>query len=296
MDQRKKHVREPPSVPFLWELKPGIPKKDWKPEASSSVCNHYLPKIPLKLIASVPFVWEEKPGIPLPNFSHVSVDYVPPKPNTILFHVASSSGYSLASNYDYDYNNKQSSRDNESITTNLDLEAFSFDAAPSLLANCLVSSAKISNAIPLHEKSSSEHDCDQLETPSSPASSETDSDTSSYATGRSSPTGSAILECLFPLRTPTKSSFLERDGNSTKVLSSSALEQKGKDFGSEDCPSDMVRRPATLGELIMMSRRRSYVRKANQIGKWDPPKVIVLHSTHYTTSLFITFYFLVSIQ
>ncbi|KAJ6294543.1 hypothetical protein OIU76_022594 [Salix suchowensis] len=63
---RKKHVRQPPSVPFLWEVRPGVAKKDWKPEVSA-VTPVQLP--PVKLIASVPFNWEEKPGKPLSCFS-----------------------------------------------------------------------------------------------------------------------------------------------------------------------------------------------------------------------------------
>ncbi|TKY51214.1 hypothetical protein E2542_SST22724 [Spatholobus suberectus] len=282
---KKKHVREPPSVPFLWEVKPGIPKKDWKPEVSSV---GQLPKTPLKLIASVPFVWEEKPGKPLPNFSHVSVNPVLPKPDTILIHVASSSGFSVACNFGHDDKDKGSSRgnvhqdgsyndDSESVIS-LDPEAFSFDAdeslssVPSLLANCLVSSAKISTAIPQHNNSSWKHHSGQMETPSSPASSETDSSTSSYATGRSSPIGATFLECLFPLY-PPKSGFLERDEHLEKVISS-PQELGAKDFDHEDFVSDMVRRPPTLGELIMMSRRRSCRRKAVQMKKWDPPKKI----------------------
>ncbi|XP_061373976.1 uncharacterized protein LOC133316262 [Gastrolobium bilobum] len=270
---RKKHVREPPSVPFLWEVKPGIPKKDWKPEVSSFV---HLPKTPLKLIASVPFVWEEKPGTPLPNFSHVLVDSVSPKPEAMLIHVASASGYSVACNYGYDGRYKERSCDIESITS-LELEAFNFDtdesfsSVPSLLGNCLVSSAKNSTAIPPQKNSLSKHNCDQLENPSSPASSETESSISSYATGMSSPTGATFLECLFPLYPPTKSGFLERDEHSEKV-SSNPLELKAKDLDLEDYTSDMARRPPTLGELIMMSRRRSYRRKAVQMKKWDPPK------------------------
>lgn len=178
--QRKKHIREPPSIPFIWEAKPGIPKKDWKPVASS--LSQSLPKTPLKQIASVPFVWEEKPGKPLHNFSHVSVN------------------------------------ESESITS-LDLESFSFEndesvsLVPSLLANCLVSSTKVSSAIPLQQNS--------LYVSSSPASSETDCSISSYETGMSSLTGSAFLECLFPLF-PPKSGFLERNntGHTEKVTSS----------------------------------------------------------------------------
>ncbi|XP_027364051.1 uncharacterized protein LOC113871264 [Abrus precatorius] len=281
--RKKKHVREPPSVPFIWEVKPGIPKKDWKPQISSV---DQFPKTPLKQIASVPFVWEEKPGKPLPKFSHVSVDHVPPKPHKILIHVASSSGYSIACNYGHDDDkHKESSienvhqggsynNDSESITS-LDFEAFSFDAdesfssVPSLLANCLVSSTKIATAIPLQKNSLCKRNSDHLETPSSPASSETDSSTSSYATGRSSPIGATFLECLFPLY-PPKSGFLERDEHLEQVSSSLA---SSKDFDHEDCVSDMVRRPPTLGELIMMSRR-SYGRKAVQMKKWDPPKKI----------------------
>lgn len=276
--KKKKHVREPPSVPFIWEVKPGIPKKDWKPEPEPEV-----PKTPLKLIASVPFVWEEKPGKPLPNFS---VDHpVPPKP--LLIHVASSSAFSFACNFGHDHDKDKgslSSSDNESITT-LDLEAFSFDedesfvsSVPSLLANCLVPSAKVSTAIPLRET-----------TPSSPTSSETDSGTSSYATGLSSPIGATFLECLFPLY-PPKSCFLESDENLEKVTSS-AQELRKKELDLEDCAGDSVRRPPTLGELIMMSRRRSCRRKAVQMKKWDPPKVISNNNITSNTPSFFSFAF-----
>ncbi|XP_045803494.1 uncharacterized protein LOC123897042 [Trifolium pratense] len=172
--QRKKHIREPPSIPFIWETKPGIPIKDWKP-VDTSFCQ--LPKTPLKQIASVPFVWEEKPGIPLPT-------------------------------------------------------AIS----------------------------------------SSPASSESDSSISSYETGRSSLTGSAFLECLFPLF-PPKSGFLERDIGYTEKVGSSLVELNDNDFELGDYYTfDLSNKQPTLGELIMMSRRRSCRRKATQMNKWDPPK------------------------
>ncbi|KAK2458198.1 hypothetical protein P8452_04871 [Trifolium repens] len=204
--QRKKHIREPPSIPFIWETKPGIPIKDWKP-VDSSFC--HLPKTPLKQIASVPFVWEEKPGIPLP----------------------------------------------------------SFDAVTSF--NCIVSSSKLSTAIPLQQNSK----LYISSSPASPASSESDSSISSYETGRSSLTGSAFLECLFPLF-PPKSSFLERDIDYNEKVGSSLVELNGNDYDFElgDYTFDVSKKQPTLGELIMMSRRRSCIRKATQMNKWDPPK------------------------
>ncbi|KAG2401499.1 uncharacterized protein HKW66_Vig0194650 [Vigna angularis] len=248
--EKKKHVREAPSVPFIWEVKPGIAKKHWKPETEVSSVAHF-PQTPLKLIASVPFLWEEKPGKPLPNFSDVSVHPVLPKPEKILIHVASSSCFSVACNFGHDGKDKGTCNyDSESITS-LDLEAFTFDAdqsfgsVPSLLSNCVVPSEKASS--------------------SSPASSETDSSISSYATGRSSPIGATFLETLFPL--------YARDQNLEKETSSTQ-EVGPKDFCDEDIASDIIRRPPTLGELIMMSRRRSCRRKTVQMNKWDPPKVI----------------------
>lgn len=62
----KKQIRQPPSIPFLWEEKPGKPKKDWKPDSHPASPSR---AIPVKLVASVPFTWEEKPGNPLPSFS-----------------------------------------------------------------------------------------------------------------------------------------------------------------------------------------------------------------------------------
>ncbi|PON70002.1 hydroxyproline-rich glycoprotein family protein [Parasponia andersonii] len=263
---RKKPVRQPPSVPFLWEVKPGIPKKDWKPEV------HYVssvPTPPVKLIASVPFHWEEKPGTPLPSFSQP-----PQEPVTALLPLPPIHDYlhkdvDADKHIEDDGSGNDGDGDDEDSLFKMDLETFgsetddSYSSAPSLLANCLVSSVAISAAVPAHNTSLTEdNNGDLLESLSSPAS-ETESSTSSYATGNSSPVGASFLECLFPLF-PPNSGFLGKVGHSESVTPQEARNQKC-DYESND--NLTVRRPPTLGELIMMSRRRSYRRKAVQMRK-----------------------------
>lgn len=284
--KKRDRVREPPSVPFLWEAKPGIPKKDWKPEVSSSVPQIF--KTPLKLIASVPFAWEEKPGKPIPGFTLNSAESIPPNIEVKLVDVASPSysGYSAACKYGCDENDKESSSDSNYVDGSdsddsiigRQLDAFSFEtdesagSQPSLLANCLVPSAKISTAIPLQKNPLTEQNNDHLETSSSTAT-ETGSSTSSYETGHSSLVGASFLESLFPLF-PPNSGFLEKAAGYSENTSLTPLELTGGEFDGEDYTSVMVRRPPTLGELIMMSRRRSCRRKAVQMKKWDLQRVI----------------------
>lgn len=57
----RKRERQTISIPFIWEVKPGLPKKDWKPDPRPVSPT----EPPVKLIVSVPFGWEEKPGTPL---------------------------------------------------------------------------------------------------------------------------------------------------------------------------------------------------------------------------------------
>ncbi|KAJ6869658.1 hypothetical protein NC651_034404 [Populus alba x Populus x berolinensis] len=267
---RKKHIRQPPSVPFLWEVRPGVAKRDWKPEVSS-VTLVQLP--PVKLIASVPFNWEEKPGKPLSCFSQSPESaFITPRANLLAlpWHVTCSQG---------DDNHKHEDGDSgeeilgdEQGMFHSDLESFSFEtdesfsSAPSLLANCLVSSVAISTAVPVQTASPTDDSNGQQESPSSPTS-ETDSSTSSYATGVSSLEGAAFLECLFPLYTP-KSGFLGKASHPRKE--SFTPELNSRDFDYERNSSVMIRRPLTLGELIMMSRRRSCQRKAVQMRKQNP--------------------------
>ncbi|KAJ6876148.1 hypothetical protein NC652_035499 [Populus alba x Populus x berolinensis] len=255
---RKKHIRQPPSVPFLWEVRPGVAKRDWKPEVSS-VTPVQLP--PVKLIASVPFNWEEKPGKPLSCFSQsLESAFITPQANLLAlpWHEDGDSGEEILGD--------------EQVMFNSDLESFSFEtdesfsSAPSLLANCLVSSVAISTAVPVQTASPTDDSNGQQESPSSPTS-ETDSSTSSYATGVSSLEGAAFLECLFPLYTP-KSGFLGKASHPRKE--SFTPELNSRDFDCERNSSVMIRRPLTLGELIMMSRRRSCQRKAVQMRKQNP--------------------------
>ncbi|GFP98394.1 hypothetical protein PHJA_001983300 [Phtheirospermum japonicum] len=72
----KKRERQPISIPFIWEEKPGTPKRDWTPTARQiKPCPP-----PVKLVVSVPFGWEEKPGTPLRSFpsppKHTGRDYI----------------------------------------------------------------------------------------------------------------------------------------------------------------------------------------------------------------------------
>ncbi|KAK2971756.1 hypothetical protein RJ640_022895 [Escallonia rubra] len=266
-DSNRKRIKQPVSVPFLWEEKPGIPKKNWKPSAPL-VAPFAAP--PVKLVASVPFTWEEKPGRPLPCFSQPPLESVLlPPATTTSFTSTSVSSQENNDNWDGSFGGGGGDTDYEQDEMfEVGLDAWeveteeSFSSVPSLLANRLVPTMAIFNAVPVHQTSLMVCSSDQLETASSPIS-ETDS-TGSYATGTTSLVGAPFLECLFPLLSP-KSGFLDKVGCSEIDNSRTAENAQSRD--SPIRYSVPVRRPLTLGELIMMSRRRSYQRKAVQMHK-----------------------------
>ncbi|KAJ0974593.1 hypothetical protein J5N97_016558 [Dioscorea zingiberensis] len=59
----KKRERQTISVPFLWEERPGNPKKEWVLKGPAPFYT-VVPSQP-KLVVSVPFQWEEEPGKPI---------------------------------------------------------------------------------------------------------------------------------------------------------------------------------------------------------------------------------------
>ncbi|KAJ4843286.1 hypothetical protein Tsubulata_033715 [Turnera subulata] len=271
----KKQIRQPPSVPFVWEEKPGIAKKNWKPEVSRA-----LPAVPtpVKLIASVPFNWEEKPGKPLSCFSQTQEETSLPTPSKELIihqkdddhkHYNDGGGEINISEQEGMLDGGEINISKQEGMLKVYLESFSFEtddsftSTPSLMANCLVSSKAISTAVPAQDYFSRD-DNDMWESPMSPVS-ETESSTSSYATGISSLAGSAFLECLFPLYTP--GSGFPGKAASYQKESLPQQEQNPNYIDLDRNSSVVIRRPTTLGELIMMSRRRSYQRKAAQMRK-----------------------------
>ncbi|GKV16302.1 hypothetical protein SLEP1_g26961 [Rubroshorea leprosula] len=154
----------------------------------------------------------------------------------------------------------------------MDFETFgyetddSFSSATSFLANCLKASEMISTAIPV-QKNSQGNSSDYLETFSSPAS-RAEGSISSYATGNSGLEGASFLEFLFPLL-PPNFGFLER------VRHSEQGSQALRGLDQKSTTNAVIRRPLTLGELILMSQRRSYQRKAVQMRKQNLSMVIL---------------------
>lgn len=239
-----KRERQPISVPFIWEEKPGIPKKDW----IRTVRPAKPPSPAVKLVVSVPFGWEEKPGTPLPSFVQ------PPKePAFVALQEHSSIVFSSQPKYS-DHNYENEGDDGSSDTYSIETDE-SFTSAKSLLANGLISTNAIASAVPCLALTTTDHE--QLQSPGSPAS-ETES-TSSYATGTTSLVGAPFLEWLFPLLVPSsgvpnKLGYLERDTSHKELL--------------HEMNSSQARRPLlTLGELIVMSRRRSCQRKVMTMHK-----------------------------
>ncbi|KAL8552609.1 hypothetical protein ACS0TY_001336 [Phlomoides rotata] len=246
-----KRERQPISVPFIWEEKPGMPKKDWIPTVRPTK----PPSPAVKLVVSVPFGWEEKPGTPLPSFVQ------PPKePAFVALQEHSSIIFSPPpkySNHNFGNNNDQGDNegdDGSSDTYSIETDE-SFTSAKSLLANGLISTTAIASAVPCLALTTIDHE--QLQSPGSPAS-ETES-TSSYATGTTSLVGAPFLEWLFPLLVPSsgvpnKVGYLEMNPSHKEFL--------------HETNSSQARRPLlTLGELIVMSRRRSCRRKVTKMHK-----------------------------
>ncbi|CAI9774994.1 unnamed protein product [Fraxinus pennsylvanica] len=263
----RKRDRQPISVPFVWEEKPGTPKKDWKPTA------HPIKPValPVKLVASVPFGWEAKPGKPLPCFSQSPPESEPAPPQTMSIGFPSPPSYSDSQDEDWsgsEGNVEDKREGDQMLDSEIDTCSFvtgdSFSSALSLLANGLISSAALLSAVPEQQTSLTQKTINggKIQTPGSP---ETDSSTRSYATGTTSLTGASFLEWLFPLLAP-RTSLADNVGCSEKDTSPTA------DVQNIDLPREsngsLVKRPLlTLGEMIMMSRRMSYKRKANKIRK-----------------------------
>ncbi|KAF7147494.1 hypothetical protein RHSIM_Rhsim03G0172300 [Rhododendron simsii] len=254
-NSNRTRIRQPISVPFVWEEKPGTPKKDWKP--STQRVNPVVP-LPVKLVASIPFEWEEKPGTPLRRFSQPPQEIGIQLPPEKLIELDSPLTKST------DSGDENGSEEEQYRIFKSDDDGYGFEtdgsfcSAPSVPTSCLVSSLAVSNAVPILETSRTGNNSGELKSPSSP-----DSE-NSYATGTSL-VGEAFLECLFPLLSSPHTSFLEKHGRTEKSSSNIPRKVQSKDFDRESNCSVAVRRSLTLGELLMMSSRISYRRKEVQM-------------------------------
>nr|DAD33772.1 TPA_asm: hypothetical protein HUJ06_012623 [Nelumbo nucifera] len=263
------------SIPFVWEEKPGTPKKEWKwkPEPEAVPVPVSTVPSPVKLIVSVPFKWEEQPGKPLPCFSQRQVEVnvvdsrilpLPPArflcfPSPSLLPSSSSPNKSVTMfsgrrNDDHD----EWKGDKRHGAFELDLAEFgigtddSFNKAPSLLDSRITQMAAISSTVPVVHHWTLDKETTGHETPTTPAS-EADDDSSSYASGSSSLVGSPFLERLFP-SISSDPGFLDKVGYHEKSSPVITLEQQAEEL-TENNFSHIVERPPTLGELMLMSRR-----------------------------------------
>lgn len=251
----RKRERQLISIPFIWEEKPGMPKKDWKPFTRPVE----PPAPPPKFVVSVPFGWEEKPGTPLPSFVQ------PPKLLTIKYGDWHGEG------------DESSEMEVDTCSVGTD---DSFCSAKSLLANGLISTTAIASAVPVQETSLALVTAESrlLQSPGSPAS-DTES-ACSYATGSASLVGASFLEWLFPLLVPNSNiiGYLEKapsQGSDVQAMEYQHESNRGQ-----------ARRPLlTLGELIMMSRRQSCQRKVNKMHKQQSMVTTFFTSFAFKTEL-----------
>ncbi|KAL1558896.1 anther-specific proline-rich protein APG-like [Salvia divinorum] len=267
----RKRERQLISVPFIWEEKPGMPKKGWKPFSRPVE----PPAPPAKFVVSVPFGWEEKPGTPLPYSiqpprelqivaapqGNRAFPLPPPKLLTIGYgnwHASS------VGNDDQGDSEGDEPSGMELDTCSVDTDD-SFCSAKSLLANGLISTTAIASAVPVQQTSLALVTTDSRlpQSPGSPAS-ETGS-TCSYATGTASLVGASFLEWLFPLLV-SNSNNENKIGYLEKAPSQRTDVQAIEYLHGSNC--GQARRPLlTLGELIAMSRRQSCQRKVNKMHK-----------------------------
>ncbi|KAL1819996.1 hypothetical protein ACET3Z_014865 [Daucus carota] len=265
----RQRIKQPASVPFIWEVRPGLPKTEWKHFAP--VGPTALPPVKLTALDSL-IQWEEMPGKPLHCFPHEMPDAGPlvqlpppmlrdsqsPRPTV--------DSHNIWYNADDDDGCDGDDEKDEIIDSYLDAWGFEdvalISSAPSLLANRLIPTLAISNAVPVIENGLINGNNLQLQATFSPIY-ESDSSTSSYATGNTCLDDTPILERLFPLLL-RKSSFQEKVGCEKGTHTTpQTLPSRVPDMNYELDQKLVVKKPLTLGEQILISRKRSYHRKAN---------------------------------
>ncbi|KAL9254923.1 hypothetical protein AKJ16_DCAP05424, partial [Drosera capensis] len=276
-----KRAKQQIMVPFLWEEKPGIPKKDWKPETTPT---SLVPYVPAKFVVSVPFMWEEKPGTPLQRVQKEALDVMCNTRVTWKKSLPLPPGYYCNEESDEDFPFEDpcsgADADDKDWLWDLDMEVLSmqtsgsYASAPSLLANGLVPTSAVSSAVPIENVCHMKHAGRSIENRNSP---ESTAILSSYATGNMSLVGVPFLEQLFPLYSP-KSSFMLQPNeqvtyprNQVPTPEQYEIQHFGEVVGKQGVA---IRRPVTLGELILQSRRRSYRKKAVQMRKHRPSKYV----------------------
>ncbi|KFK26776.1 hypothetical protein AALP_AA8G292200 [Arabis alpina] len=294
----RKQLRQPPSVPFVWEERPGFPKKNWQPSLATFVPSPPpLPPplpVPVKLITSVPFRWEETPGKPLPSFSndppklpHPSLETAAtpplPPPVPVPVKLITSVPFVWEETPGQPYPCFVDTNPPEPLDQSLspppkygefepssdtydDASSDSFSSVPSLLtANPSIS---LSDAVAVDQLDDNLNR-EMISVPTSPAY-ESDDSTSSYMTGASSLVGASFLEKLFPRLLPQEKAEAA-DSKDVKVTNHPLPEEVKLTTASDNMNIGFpVRTPQTLGELIMMSRRRSYMRRAVEMSKQNP--------------------------
>lgn len=282
-------VRQPGTVPFIWEEKPGTAKNEWKYEVVPVTS---VPSPSAKLVVSIPFNWEVEPGKPITSPSHP----LPESPSLPLppLHLAQSASLSpstkirgtlcavfqrtnpfLSSSEEEEDEDDQDSRDNnddDDDLLELDFRAFdsntddSYTSAPSLLENHTtgMSSAitvQSNDSLNLQKTNYNQHENWAISLSDSRGDSRRDTNV-----------GTSVLEFLFPLL-PPNSGFLNKvKYHKNCAVALPVLPMKENTYKS-NCTL-IVKRSHTLLELIQMSRRISCRRKAIQVKKQSFSMVI----------------------
>lgn len=246
------------SVPFLWEERPGTPKKEW---ISKSVPS------PERLVVSVPFEWEEKPGKPrqlsqpLPDSAplHALPGLAGTPHSTYLLNpsideeegVIATSGFLVLTS---DMN------DHESVLT------------PSTFPSHHVTTYESFTDVNGSQEISSENSSNPQENWYSV--SETDCNSSSNnSTTHTASFDASVVEFLFPLSSPD-AGFLNKVRGKDGALIPAAACPELEPIAHSHNRSVMPRRTLTLGELILLSRKLSYKMKPVDVKERSPLKVI----------------------
>ncbi|XP_078172886.1 uncharacterized protein LOC144566739 [Carex rostrata] len=233
-----KRVRQQISIPFIWESKPGTPKRDWISNPVSLIS--YPPPSPSpspspsKLVVSVPFEWEEEPGKPLTQSSCSWNPFLAGDDDD-------DDDYSIG----FDLDNFNNPFVTGPTVPDIPFTEEKDEDEPNLFKQSMNGEAKDSNWQPnLNSLSESEE--------------YSSSSQNSITTQNEASSNGFDMELLFALSSP-EVSFL---GN--------LFEKNG-----DDKRGPTGRRELTLGELIMLSRKLSYRNDSQDVHKKNPSKELM---------------------